>query len=198
MKLGNRREYTKLSTDWNKRTEEGEAPEDDFADDYQEPEIQPVPSYTSRSFEPAPAPSNALSEDYSSVIGAESAWNGNFSTDGNVRVDGNVLGEVKATGTVFISNGADVKATVYGKYVVIAGSFDGNLYCSERLELQPESRTKGVIHTKILSVGEGAFIDGEIHMGETSDLDSAEPLASAAKPSRNGSASKKEVEAEPL
>ncbi|HUF53943.1 MAG TPA: polymer-forming cytoskeletal protein [Dehalococcoidia bacterium] len=196
MKLGNRREYTKLSTDWNKRGE-GEAPEGaDFADDYQEPEIAPVPSYT-RSLDASPIAASAMSDDYSSVIGAESAWNGNFSTDGNIRIDGNVLGEVKATGTVFINNGADVKATVYGKYVIIAGSFDGNLYCSERLELQPESRIKGIIHTKALAVGEGAFIDGEIHMGDVADLDGSEVVASASRSSRNGGA-RKENEAEPL
>jgi cytoskeletal protein CcmA (bactofilin family) len=195
MKLGNRREYTKLSTDWNKRDDQEEDSTEDFSADYQEPDVQAVPSYTSRTMDASPA--NALAEDYASVIGAESAWNGNFSTEGNVRIDGNVLGEVKATGTVFINNGADVKATVYGKYVVIAGSFDGNLYCSERLELQPESRIKGAIHTKSLSVGEGAFIDGEIHMGDVSDLDSAEPI-SASKPSRNGGGTKKETEAEPV
>jgi cytoskeletal protein CcmA (bactofilin family) len=196
MKLGNRREYTKLNTDWNKRDEE--APESgDFADDYQEPEIAPVPSY-SRSVDPSPMAASPMSDDYSSVIGAESAWNGNFSTDGNIRIDGNVLGEVKATGTVFINNGADVKATVYGKFVVVAGSFDGNLYCSERLELQPESRIKGIIHTKSLSVGEGAFIDGEIHMGEVADLDGSEHVASTSRSSRNGGSRKESVEAEPL
>jgi cytoskeletal protein CcmA (bactofilin family) len=197
MKLGNRREYTKLSTDWNKR-EDDDAPDEDFSADYKEPELPPVPSYPTRSsLDTAPLSSmNVMSDDYTSIIGAESAWNGNFSTDGNVRIDGNVLGEVKATGTVFISNGADVKATVYGKFVVIAGAFDGNLYCSERLELQPESRTRGVIHTKALSVGEGAFIDGEIHMGDVSELDTAQPV-SAGRTSRNGSG-RKEADADPL
>jgi cytoskeletal protein CcmA (bactofilin family) len=196
MKLGNRREYTKLSTDWNKREEEGtDAAE--FADEYQEPEIAPVPDF-SRPLSASPIAASAMSDDYSSVIGAESAWNGNFSTDGNIRIDGNVLGEVKATGTVFINNGADVKATVYGKYVIIAGAFDGNLYCSERLELQPESRIKGIIHTKALSVGEGAFIDGEIHMGDVADMDGAEHVASSSRSSRNGGSRKESVEAEPL
>lgn len=198
MKLGNRREYTKLRTDWNKRDEEGEGTVDDFNSDYQEPEIQPTSTYTPRAIDALQTGgATAPSDDFASIIGAASTWNGNFSTEGNVRIDGSVLGEVKATGTVFISSEADVKATVYGKFVVVAGTFDGNLYCSERLELQPESHTKGVIHTKSLAVGEGAFIDGEIHMGEVSELDTAEPLT-AGRTSRNGGGKKEATEAEPL
>ena len=36
----------------------------------------------------------------------------------------------------------------------------------ECLALEPSSRIKGSIRTKRLSVGDGAFIDGEIHMTE--------------------------------
>ena len=63
-----------------------------------------------------------------------------------------------------VTDGAEVNATVHGKYVVVAGAFDGQLYCTERLELLPTSRIKGAITTRLLSVGEGAFIDGEVHM----------------------------------
>ncbi|MEX0682286.1 MAG: polymer-forming cytoskeletal protein [Dehalococcoidia bacterium] len=179
MKLGNnRREYGKLSSDWQKQTMTESVPEREELDT----EFEPEPSYL------APATefrATGPSDDFASVIGAESSWQGNFSTEGSVRVEGTVSGEIRAAGTVFISNGAEVKATVYGHFVIIAGSFDGKLYCTERLELQPSSKIKGAIHTKALSVGEGAFIDGEIHMGDVKDFAAIEPV-SAAVPSRNG------------
>jgi cytoskeletal protein CcmA (bactofilin family) len=188
VKLGSRREYGKLSSDWTKRSEE-DLPATEYEDPAGDPDSQPA-SYTARVLETQPS---LRSDEYTSVLGAESTWKGNISSEGSIRIDGNAQGEVRATGTVLISQGAEVKATVYGKYVVIAGSFDGELYCSDRLELQPQSRIKGVIHTKALSVGEGAFIDGEIHMGDVDELVASGPLRASARPARNGSSKKEEA-----
>jgi cytoskeletal protein CcmA (bactofilin family) len=168
MKIGNsRRDMGSLKNDWQTRPVAGE---DDMIDDvaadatYQAP---PAKRWEDQ-VEKAAAP-----EDCSSIIGAGSVWQGNFSTDGSVRLDGKVSGEVKAAGTVHITDGAQVNATVQARFVVVAGSFDGQLYCSERLELLPSSRVKGSITTPQISVGEGAFIDGEIHMVEESATVSA-------------------------
>lgn len=182
MKLGGRREYGKINS-WSTRTKEVDVTEEEPMDEYSEeaPAVE-APTYTPRAMNLAP---DAPSDDYASIIGPESTWNGNLTTEGSIRIEGNVLGEVRATGTVFISDSADVRATVYGKFVIVAGAFDGNLYCSERLELQPESRIKGAINTKSLAVAEGAFIDGEIHMGEVEDF-ATSPLEAAARPSGNG------------
>src|SRR2546428_3331648 len=105
-------------------------------------------------------------EDYSSILGAGSNWNGNLSTEGSVRLDGEVSGEIKAAGTVLISEGARVDAKIEASFVIVAGSFDGQILCAEWLELQASSRIKGSIKTKRLSVGDGAFIYGEIRMVE--------------------------------
>jgi cytoskeletal protein CcmA (bactofilin family) len=153
-----------LKNDWQSRPA---AEEDDLIDDVvAEASYQAAPAPTKRwedQVEKAAAP-----DDCSSIIGSGSVWQGNFSTDGSVRLDGKVSGEVKAAGTVHITDGAQVNAVVQARFVVVAGSFDGQLYCSERLELLPSSRVKGAITTPQISVGEGAFIDGEIHMVEES------------------------------
>jgi cytoskeletal protein CcmA (bactofilin family) len=169
MKIGNssRRDMGSLKNDWQTRPA---ADQDDLMDDvsadasYQAP---PAKRWEDQ-VEKAAAP-----DDCSSIIGAGSVWQGNFSTDGSVRLDGKVSGEVKAAGTVHITDGAQVNAVVQARFVVVAGSFDGQLYCSERLELLPSSRVKGSITTPQISVGEGAFIDGEIHMVEESATVSA-------------------------
>ncbi len=169
MKIGNssRRDMGSLKNDWQTRPA---ADQDDLMDD--------VP--TDASYQAPPAKrwedqveKAAAPDDCSSIIGAGSVWQGNFSTDGSVRLDGKVSGEVKAAGTVHITDGAQVNAVVQARFVVVAGSFDGQLYCSERLELLPSSRVKGAITTPQISVGEGAFIDGEIHMVEESATVSA-------------------------
>ena len=190
MKLGNRREYGKLNSDWAKRHNDDELPADEYVEAADDVDAQPV-SFTPRALDPLPA---MPSSDFASVIGAETTWKGNVSSDGSIRIDGIAQGEIRATDTVLISSGADVKATIYGKYVIIAGSFDGDVFCSERLELQPQSKIKGAIRTKALSVGEGAFIDGEIHMGEVDEHTASGPLSAGGRHSRNGG---KKAEEEP-
>jgi cytoskeletal protein CcmA (bactofilin family) len=194
MKIGNsRRDMGSLKNDWQTRPA---ADQDDLMDDvsadasYQAP---PAKRWEDQ-VEKAAAP-----DDCSSIIGAGSVWQGNFSTDGSVRLDGKVSGEVKAAGTVHITDGAQVNAVVQARFVVVAGSFDGQLYCSERLELLPSSRVKGAITTPQISVGEGAFIDGEIHMVEESATVSAPAAKSFAtvKPLTTDIALEDEAEAKP-
>lgn len=160
MKIGNtRRDIGTLKNDWQNRED------DDLPEDI-EPDTSFQPAATKRWEDQVERPATA--EDCSSTIGSGSVWQGNFQTDGSVRLDGKVSGEVKAAGTVIITQTAQVNAVIQARFVVIGGSFDGQLYCSERLELLPTSRIKGSMTTPQISVGEGAFIDGEIHMVEES------------------------------
>lgn len=121
----------------------------------------------------------ATPDQCASVVGAGTTWQGTLTSDSSVRLDGKVSGEVKAAGTVHITEGAQVNAVVQAKYVVVAGGFDGQLYASSRLELMPSSRVKGSITTPQISVGEGAFIDGEIHMVEESAVSNVKPFSAA-------------------
>ena len=131
------------------------------------------PSFTER--EPArstegrgPTPA----EKCPNVIGKGSRWNGSLNIEDSVRIEGNVTGEINAKGTVHVSDGAHVEAKVRAGFVVISGSFKGEVRCDERLELMPKSRVQGELVAKVLNVHEGAIVDGSIAM-------STEPSASA-------------------
>ena len=112
-------------------------------------------------------------EKYSSVVSAGSDWRGTLKLEGSVRVEGHLSGEIEARDTVYVAEGAHVDAQVQAAYVVIAGTFEGQVQCSERLELMPTSRITGDMTTKALMIHEGAFIDGQIHM--TNDPRSGDP-----------------------
>lgn len=200
LKLGNnsRRDYTPLprldrsaNTDYDEDLEEvAELPEETAA-----PAVNSAATRAYDFIQPrndGPGTDNpALAEDCSSVIGSGSAWQGTLVTDGSIRLEGKVNGEVKAAGTIHVTEGADVNATMHAKFVVIAGSFDGKLFCSDRLELRPTSKVRGAITTRSLSVGEGSFIDGEIHMtDQVPDIFAGEPVAVAAT-AGNGNGSKR-------
>lgn len=103
----------------------------------------------------------------SSILSLDSYWTGKINIGGSVRVEGHLSGEVKAEHTVHISKGAKVDANIEAAFVVIAGDFTGLVSCQERLELMPTGKFNGAVTTKMLTVHEGAFIDGEIHMTDS-------------------------------
>jgi len=164
MKIGNnfRRDYGKArNDDWQ------EAPDEELEDeDLPEGISSEFPYRPSDGSTPEAAPKRSrAADDFTSVIGAGSTWKGDFSTEGSVRLDGKTSGNIKASGTVHISEGAEVNANINASYVTIGGTFEGKLVCTDRLELLATSRVNGSITTRLISISEGAVMDGEIHMG---------------------------------
>jgi len=165
MKIGNRRDYGKVRNDeWQDQPANDELEETDDLPEgistefpYRAQDTTPATAHAVSSYRPA--------DEFSSVIGAGSTWKGDFSTEGSVRLDGKVSGDINAAGTVHISEGAEVNANVHASYVTIGGTFDGKLVCTDRLELLAASRVNGSITTRLISIAEGAVMDGEIHMG---------------------------------
>ena len=76
-------------------------------------------------------------------------------------------GDIEAKGTIHVSEGAEVDAKVRAAYIVVSGTFRGEIRADEKTELMPKSKLSGEIITKALSVHEGAIMDGTIQM--TSD-----------------------------
>jgi len=110
------------------------------------------------------------------VIAAGSTWKGTLSIEDSVRIDGRVSGEVEAKGTIHIAEGAVVEAKIRASFVVISGTFKGEVRSLERLELLPHSKVQGDLITKVLNVHEGAVVDGNIRMAG----DKAEAIVSQA------------------
>ena len=130
----------------------------------------PMPSFAPEREAP---PRNLATEadKCANVIAAGSKWNGSLNIDDSVRVEGQLSGEIVAKGTVHIADGARVDAKIRAAFVVVSGTFKGEIRASERLELMPHSRVEGQLLTKALNVHEGAIVDGSIQM--TSDRETA-------------------------
>jgi cytoskeletal protein CcmA (bactofilin family) len=103
-------------------------------------------------------------DERSSVVSFGSCWQGNLKIDGSVRIDGQVSGEVDARETVYVAESAKVNAKIRAARVIIAGEIEGEVNCSDRLEVMPTGRVRAELTTRTLTVFEGAFIEGQIHM----------------------------------
>ncbi|HEY7268589.1 MAG TPA: polymer-forming cytoskeletal protein [Dehalococcoidia bacterium] len=136
-------------------------------------ETAPPPLRDAMAFERDSRSMATAPEKCANVIAVGAKWKGSLNVADSVRIDGQVSGDIEAKGTIHISEGAEVDAKIKAAYIVICGSFKGQVRCLERLELLPKSKVQGEIVTKLLNVHEGATVDGSISMS-TDKLEAVE------------------------
>ena len=82
----------------------------------------------------------------------------------NLRINGDFTGQLDTKGALTIGADAHVQANITGDTITIAGTLEGNVKASERLIVVAPAKIIGDIETPVLSVSEGAIIDGFIRM----------------------------------
>jgi cytoskeletal protein CcmA (bactofilin family) len=88
------------------------------------------------------------------VTGAESLF-----------IDGRVEGTISMPGhRVTIGHNGNVVANISAKEIVIMGKVQGNVECTDRLDLRSESLLSGDVVTHRISVEEGAILKGGIEV----------------------------------
>ena len=150
---------------------------------------EPVPSFGSERYgstaTAAPASNDsALAPDRcTNVVAAGARWKGTLKVEDSARIDGVFSGEIDAKGTVHVSEGAEVDAKIHAAYVVVSGTFRGEIRAERKAELMPTSRVSGEVMAKALSVHEGATLDGTVQMTDTARPNATQSSRSN---SRNG------------
>jgi len=86
----------------------------------------------------------------------------------NLQINGRFEGTLDARGNLAIGPQAQVKATIRGEAVRVAGTVEGSITTSGRLELLGTARVTGKIVTASLIVHEGAVLHGTCQMIEGS------------------------------
>jgi cytoskeletal protein CcmA (bactofilin family) len=90
------------------------------------------------------------------VIGSESLY-----------IDGKVEGAITLPGSrVTVSRDAQVSANITAREVVVFGKVSGNITASDRVDLRSEGSVTGDVTAQRITVGDGAFFDGGIHIGK--------------------------------
>jgi len=94
-------------------------------------------------------------EFFETIIGAKTVIYGRVATEISLRVDGKIVGNIEAVMAkgagmptqiaIAIGEGAVVTGDIRANRVLIAGSVDGNIYASERVELLDGAKVKGDI-----------------------------------------------------
>lgn len=82
----------------------------------------------------------------------------------NLQINGQFEGTLEARGNLSIGEQARVRATIRGETISVAGTVEGALSASKRLELLSTARVTGKVTTAKLVVHEGAVLHGTCEM----------------------------------
>jgi cytoskeletal protein CcmA (bactofilin family) len=107
---------------------------------------------------------SVASFDTASLVDRHSAFDGNFRSQRDLRVEGELKGNVTCEGTLFVSEGATIAASVEAEHVTVAGELTGEVRCRGRLQILPSGRVRASVSTGSLVIQEGAFYEGQLEM----------------------------------
>ena len=82
----------------------------------------------------------------------------------NLRINGSFEGKLETRGSLTIGENANVQADIQGDKIVIAGKVIGNLTARTSVSLIAPAVIRGNVETPILSMTEGAVLDGRLTM----------------------------------
>lgn len=105
-----------------------------------------------------------VSHEITVVLQQGCSLEGRLQFEGTARIDGKFKGEIFTPDILIIGNEARVEGQIEADVVIISGQFQGTIFATQRVEIQPPAIVKGVIQTGILQVEEGAVFEGETKM----------------------------------
>ncbi|MFA6078769.1 MAG: polymer-forming cytoskeletal protein [Candidatus Omnitrophota bacterium] len=82
----------------------------------------------------------------------------------NLKINGKFEGTLNTKGSLMIGDHAVVNADITGDVIVIAGKVNGNIRATKELKLVSPGCVIGDIKTPLLSVAEGAILEGNCKM----------------------------------
>src|SRR5215216_19539 len=107
---------------------------------------------------------SVASAETASLVDGHSLFDGNFRSQRDLRVEGELKGNVTCEGTLFVSEGATIAATVEAEHITVAGELTGEIRCRGRFQILPSGRVRAKVSTGSLVIQEGAIYEGQLEM----------------------------------
>jgi cytoskeletal protein CcmA (bactofilin family) len=101
------------------------------------------------------------------VVGSGTKVEGKIRAEGTFRIDGRLDGHLQVNGLLLVGADAEIHAEVEAVTARVAGKIHGNLRAKESVELLQGSRLEGDVFAKCFRIEDGAFFQGNCHMGES-------------------------------
>ena len=111
------------------------------------------------------------------IIGQHASFKGELSFEGAVRIDGNFEGNIRSSngGTLIVSEVANITGEVDVPNLVLHGTISGNVRASESLKMTATGKLRGDVEYHIMSLSEGASINGRCNRIDVKKAATNEP-----------------------
>jgi len=128
--------------------------------------------FVKKEMEPEPKPGAGSKEtgmardggSNNAFLGKGCSFDGKLTFEGLVQIDGRFSGEIYSNDVLEIGPDAEVKAELEVGTVIIGGRVIGNVRASKRVDLKGSADVKGNIEAPVVTMQEGAIIDGNMRM----------------------------------
>lgn len=99
-----------------------------------------------------------------SVLDSHITVTGDLETDGALRIDGRLEGTINRADIIVVGAGASIVGDVNAREVIVGGSVTGNIFASQRTELQSTGIVAGDIRSAAILIQEGGVVQGRLYI----------------------------------
>jgi cytoskeletal protein CcmA (bactofilin family) len=105
-----------------------------------------------------------------SRLGPATSLKGKLKFSTSARISGKLEGEIDSTGFLYVEYGAEVRADIKAKSIVVGGVVHGNIEAYEKIEMLPTGKIYGNVRTAKLKIADGVVFEGKCEMIKRGDL----------------------------
>ncbi len=104
-----------------------------------------------------------------SKLGSATILKGVLKFSSSVRMRGRFEGEIDSTGFLYVESGAEVRADIKARRIVVGGVIHGNIEAFEKIEMLPSGKIYGNVRTAKLKIADGVVFEGKCEMIKRGD-----------------------------
>ncbi len=93
-------------------------------------------------------------------IGANTKIEGTLEAKNSIRIDGHIEGDITQADGVIVGENASVNGNINARIIIVGGKVNGNLSAIHNIEILSKAEIHGDMQSSVLSVAEGAIIEG--------------------------------------
>jgi cytoskeletal protein CcmA (bactofilin family) len=101
-----------------------------------------------------------LRDKIETVIGKDTAIEGNLRFSGAIRIDGCFKGRIHSGGTLIVGRDGRVESDIHVGNIIVAGQVQGNILAEKSIEIQVPGRVFGDIQAPKVTIHPGVVFEG--------------------------------------
>jgi cytoskeletal protein CcmA (bactofilin family) len=102
-------------------------------------------------------------------LGKDTRLVGTLRFQDSVEISGALEGNIVAEGYLMIREGAEIRADIRAREIVVAGTVHGNIEATDRLEILETGQIYGNVRTAHFRVADGVIFEGKCEMIRSPD-----------------------------